>query len=455
MTPKEIHEAMYRQFNKSANEFCRKTNGCGCEIANSYKGRESDKNIKSISAKISYNSYFLEFRYTVNGIISYSILECLACFEKSEDALKIPLPFIVDFCDIDILTPLCIPMISNEDGMREAFDTLGCVLTDLMPELADISCNAERKQLLFDYFCDEVMRLLRFKFVKDCEVDDYDYQIFATRFSSGAFAYILRGEREKALKALKKNKDLFSYEERMKRLWESGKTMDVSRLPHIVENTEYINSLYVPKVDFREFLSHFIAWILLCVPLSLVYFGIYLLFAWMISQDAVYVTGIKMNWPCCVFAGFLTSVPISYFTRHWFYKKLFRKKYDKYREVDSMINTASSDKICGVLLRIIIVLCIAGLFLYENCNLTFKNDGFTDNTKFFSLKGEYHTYDEIDFIKYEPEFVNDFGDTIDIPSYSIIMKNGEIIDLRPYDDVEYYEKTLLALLEEQGVEVKK
>lgn len=143
----------------------------------------------------------------------------------------------------------------------------------------------------------------------------------------------------------------------------------------------------------------------------------------------------------------------SYFTRFWFYRKLFPKDYESFCAADQVNNGKGADKLIKWMLRIIVVCSLVGILLFTRWGIKFLDDGFVDNTKFFSLNGPYYEYEELDYVYYLPNRVNGFGETIGFPSYVLVFQDGREIDLYEYDDIEFYEKPLLAILEENGVRV--
>ena len=105
---------------------------------------------------------------------------------------------------------------------------------------------------------------------------------------------------------------------------------------------------------------------------------------------------------------------------------------------------------------VVLVICsLAGTVLFTRFGVNFLEDGFVDNTKFFSVSGQYYQYDDIERVYYMPNRVNGFGETIEYPSYVIVLKDGREIDLYEYDEIEKYEGPLLGHLKKKGVSVEK
>lgn len=456
MNREERLKTIFSQFDRSAKAFCEETGGLSCDISFSREDKKKSKSGDDRCAKIYYKSDMIVFQYTAHSVLGavHSILDGWVFFGKSETDLPVPLPFVVDFCDEDIVAPLSIPYISNEQGMEQAFSCIGDVLKRLMPRIVAISYDEEQKQAMETYFFEEFSAVTGDP-VDEVAVSDYYFNWLTFRFSSIAYLLAIKGKTEKAIKELNKIKGKFRYEKRLMRLWQAGEATDCSQIPDIVANLQWINDKGVAKTDVHEFLPIFSSWFVLAIPAAAVYLGIYFLLIWMQKPGSVYLTGVLQNYPFMICAGFVTAVPISYFTRFWFSRKLFKKNYEKLAEMDHITNGVGSDKVMKVFLYILVVVGVVFSMLIATWNINFKQDGFVDNTGFFSVTGTYYSYGEVDHIQYIPDRVNGLGETIDIPSYALVMKNGKTIDLHEYDDVEYYDPELIEFLQSKNIPLEK
>ncbi|MBQ0083856.1 MAG: hypothetical protein KBS52_03715 [Clostridiales bacterium] len=456
MNREERLKTIFAQFERSAKAFCEETGGLSCNVSFSREDKKKSKSEDNRCAKIYYKSYMIVFKYTPHSVLgaAHSILDCWVFFGKSDSDLPVPLPFVVDFCNEDIVAPLSIPYISNERGMEQAFSCVGDVLKKLMQRIADISYDEEQKQAMQAYFFEEFSTIIGDS-ANEAALSDYYFNWLTLRFSSIAYLLAIKGKTEKAIKELNKTKDKFRYEKRLLHLWQEGKVSDCSQIPDIVVNLQSINDKGIPKTDTSGFFPIFLSWFVLAIPAAVVYLGIYFLMILLQKHGSVYLTGVLQNFPYTICAGFLTAIPISYFTRFWFSRKIFKKNYEELAEMDHIINGVNSDKVIKVFLYIIVGACVALSVLISKWNINFKKDGFVDNTKLFSVTGIYYSYQEIDHIQYIADRVNGFGETIDFPSYAIVMKNGKTIDLYEYDDVEYYYPELIEFLQSKNITVVK
>ena len=456
MNREERLKTIFSQFDRSAKAFCEETGGLSCDISFPHEDKNKLKSKNDRRAEIYYNSHMIVFKYTAHSVLGavHSILDGWVFFGKSDADLPVPLPFVVDFCDEDIVTPLSIPYISDEKGMEQAFSCIGNVLKKLMPRIATISYDEEQKQAMETYFFEEFSTVTG-DLANEAAVSDYHFNWLTLRFSSIAYLLAIKGKTEKAVKELDKIKDKFRYEKRLLHLWQAGEATDCSQIPDIVANLQWINDKGISKTDTREFLPIFLSWLVLTIPAAAMYLGIYFLLIWLQKQGSVYLTGVLQKYPFMICAGFVTAIPISYFTRFWFSSKIFRKNYEKLSEMDHITNGSGSDKVMKAFLYILVVAGVVLTTLIATWNINFKKDGFVDNTGFFSVAGTYYSYQEVDHIQYMPNRVNGLGETIDFPSYALVMKNGKTIDLYEYDDVNYYDPELIEFLQSKNITVMK
>jgi len=99
-------------------------------------------------------------------------------------------------------------------------------------------------------------------------------------------------------------------------------------------------------------------------------------------------------------------------------------------ELDNAVNSRSTHKFMKVLTVILIIGSIVFLALTVRQNIKLTETGLYDNTNFWSIQGDYYSYDEIERLYYREQTPNGYGDMFDMPSYVILLKNGEKID--PY-----------------------
>ena len=123
--------------------------------------------------------------------------------------------------------------------------------------------------------------------------------------------------------------------------------------------------------------------------------------------------------------------------------------------MDAIQNSVSTDKLMKRFVFLCFAFVVGMLFFVVKWNLNFTETGFIDNTKFFDVKGVFYEYEEIEEIYYKENRVNDFGETLDYPSYVIVLKDGKEIDLFDYEDTAVSEEKLIPILEGKGIRIKR
>lgn len=448
---------IFLQFDRSAQQFCEETQGLFCALSDQYKGGKNPENLKYRFAKVYYGSFAVKFVYTAHGVMSTvnSILGCTVYPDKNEENIGIPLPLLTDYCGMDVAAPLCIPLITNPAGMVQAFGCIGGVLKELLPVLAEISRDAKGKEAIFRAFFDEMRDVFGVSEEQEMLRNTEFIQNFLTlRFCGDAFINFLKGNKTKAVKQLGRIKKKTGYEKRLQAIWMSEDHTDLAVLSEIILNTDFYNDNGVQKTSFGEFAAVFLSWLLLTPVIGAVYVGLYFLFVRIEGRNSVYLMGPIYNFPYAILFGFLAAIAASYFARFRIYKLLNKKKYKKYREMDYIQNGGGADRLMKGVLVACVTVGIVGCAILAKWNLNFLADGFVDNSKFLSVQGAYYPYSEVERVYYKPNRVNSFNETLDFPSYVIVLKDGAEIDLYDHGDISDYEQTLLKYLKEKGVKIE-
>ena len=457
MTKGEALQTIYAQFDQSAKQFCKETNGLFCEISSVYKGEEVPQNLRFRYAKVYYNALMVRFTYTAHGILNTvnSILSCELCFDKTRETYAIPLPLATDYCDLDIIQPMCIPFITNDAAMCEAFACIADVLRQTLDRFQTISHDKLQRNRLSLAFVSEVMEVFGVDEVSEFLQHSAEFvgSFFAQRFCTDAFLNALKQDWPRAVKQLKKVKKTTGYERRMLRLWSAGPQQATHNLRLIRANADNYNAAGVAKTDWKEFGAMFLSWLVLTPAISAVYLAIYFLLVFFQGRNSVYLMGPMYNFPNCILFGFITGIGLSYFARFRIYKLLRKKDYEKYCEMDHIQTSPGEIKFMKGFVALLIVGSIIGSVLVANCNLNFYSNGFMDNSTLLSLRGTYYSYGDVEKVYYKANRVNSFGDTLENPSYVLVLKSGTEIDLIDHGDLEDYEDILIPLFREQGIPI--
>ena len=455
MNREERLNLLYSKFDECVKEFCNKTEGNSFNIFSDFKGEEKSENLKHRYGEIFYNSFYIKFKYTAHTIlsVSHSILEVLVYMDKTQYAIPIPLPLFLDYCDITPKKLLVIPFISNNDTMEQAFEHIYSAFKESLTTILEIFCNSYKKDRVVNSYIKEMSGIFDVECNYDTPADVFEgfSDYFTTKFTVEAFINILKGNKEKAIKQLSKDKILTGYEKRVIEFLKSEDRIDLSDISLIVDNVKNSGN----KADLKEMCAVFIPSIVMSIGLSAVYSLIYYILILIEGSNSVYLMGPIYGFPNCFLCAFITALALSYFTRFKFYKLLFKKNYEQYCEIDHITNGGGSDKFMKIFLWIIIVISLVFLLLTSKWNINFTQNGIIDNSDFFSISGEAYSYSDVKKVYYKSSRVNALGEKLEFPSYVMILNNGKEIDFYEFDEIESYEKELLELLKKKGVSIDK
>ena len=456
MNREERTIAIIQEFDSCAASFCERTGGTFFELASQYKRGEKIEDLKYKRAYVFYRSFLVEFKYTLHahwGVVN-SILECMVHTDKNKDGIAIPLALFLDYIDVGTACPLSVPEILNPEGMREAFALIGGVLE---AHMRDISEALSDRQKIESTFFDETSAILNTKIDADNAAFyfvDALYSFFTLRFCSSAFINYIKGDTKTAIKQLEKVKNKTGYESRVLKIWESGSTIEQKSVSKLREGVEPYSKNGIMTVNKKEMVAMFLSWLALTVLFSVGFLALFFSLYALDHATAVYLMGPIYNFPYCIMVAFITAIAASYFMRFRFYKRLFPKDYEKFCATDHINNGKGADKLIKGMLIVLLICSLVGTVLFAKCGVKFMEDGFVDNTKFFSVSGRYYSYEDVDHIYYLPSRVNGLGETLEYPSYVIVLEDGREIDLYQYDEIENYEGFLLDHLREHGVRIK-
>ena len=122
--------------------------------------------------------------------------------------------------------------------------------------------------------------------------------------------------------------------------------------------------------------------------------------------------------------------------------------------MENIQNTGGFHKLFKGLLVVIVAACVALCVLLANWNLKFKEEGFTDNTDFFSLSGIDYGYDKVEYVYFKPDRINSLGETLPYPSYVLVLEDGREIDFYELGRISDYSDELLNFFREKGIDIR-
>ena len=324
------------------------------------------------------------------------------------------------------------PCIENALRMRDCFAALMAVVNDYIPkaEALAASCQGDaimRHRFKIDFWGNPLGQ----------EDDDWDYDdpaarsvmktldrfsesIMVQRFTEqDAYLAFLTGDWEKSLKKYKKlEKHGFSqYEKDLCAFMDCPKNRGFQAMPpECMAITDYRKFAFGPLWELK--------YMLLCaIPWSLVFYAIIAAANWLMARETVFFFGAR---PLC---GLIPGLACAVFGYILFQKQILRLT-KRHRELDfaeMMDHHPKIRKLAAVLFVLIlafslgfsIAMPLMGSRFYEDHALIYEE----------GIRLQRVEYDQISEIYYIQGRYNDFGDFISRPSYVLILRDGETIDL--------------------------
>ncbi|MDR1563642.1 MAG: hypothetical protein LBS74_01640 [Oscillospiraceae bacterium] len=454
-----------------------------------------------------FNSYILRLSYYphVRATAAHSVLGCGVSLEKhSGNRLFYPLAQIFGYFKQCPASALTIPLILEEASMQECFYALIKEFESIQPLIESLSYNEEQKKELYkaeveaaaktiwhsskdvsdaemqksinEFKAEVYTQWLDIKQKKSNEVIEEDelnalvrswvndaqdvfeeekrkllklyYEgLFIKALGSAYEAYMV-GNYSRALKKLRRVKYKTPYELELIKYME-GQHKSTPHVPHeICKNLTELYKDGIPKNNAKEALLIATAMLLFSIMWLPLFLGIYFIFYFIENSNAEYLLGTLDNAPFAMFPSLLMGGVMIYFLSKPFYKLFFKKNYEKLAALDNATRSPATDKAMRIIIGIILVGSVIFLGLTAHQNVKLTKEGLQDNSSFWSLKGDFYSYEEIDRAIYRDKTPTSYGDWMDVPSYVIHLKNGKVLDFYNFETTK---QQFLDSLQKHGV----
>ncbi len=476
------------------------------------KGHETADYIKTYNADLYFKSYIVRFSYYphVSLSMAHSVLTCYVSLNKNDsEKLFYPLSHIYGFLGITPANALTIPLILTPESMAECFECIAESLGNIESQIIELSCDQEKKYILFNDSIELACTYLKNKFSTEEELNVelskakekfhknlntsigktsapdeetlsmienseeyfsiinnacrsalstekqkslmfYFESALVQSLSAGYEAY-MTGNYSAAIKKFKKIKLKTPYETLLLNYMENSQSPQRHVPESVFRNLTELYSNGVSKNNAKEALALAPAMFIFGIMWVPLFLAIYFLFYFFESKDSLYLLGPLDNAPSVMLPALLMSLPTIYFNSKKFYKLFFKKNHKKLIELENATRTRSGDSVIKALAVILFIGSVYFLLFNVHQNIKLTETGFYDNTEFFSLKGSFYSYDDIELLKYQPETPKKSGGTFPFPSYVILLKTGEKIDISQFDSCK---ETFLNVFKSKNVKIE-
>jgi len=424
-----------------------------------FKKNNPEKGYHSIDANIMFKNFVLKLEYKINisMLIPKSTIEMRFMFENGKLPLEFSIYDLLNIIDKDNFKCYTFGYVTTETKMKQILKYLVNSFKQYKEKIEEISENIEIIQDIEQDAQDKIKLFLNEDIFNSrggalylMHMLELYYAVDVSRFTMDAYVDYTIGKYKRTIKRYSKLKGkLTSYE---KRLVEYIK-QNINEIKTPIE--QELNTLGQAKKIRNiktELLPMYLSWLLLTPLWCIIYDLVYFLATYFLYKDAIYVTG---SFSFAIFLpAFITAIIHSYFTRSTAYKLLFGKKYNEIKALDEIENGDKTERVMSKLFQFIIAAGLVFSVLIANTNIAFYEVCFKDNLDLLTIKGTSYNYEDVYCVYKADGIINDFGQIVNNPTYVIILKGGEQINL--YYDVEFEDakKNIVPIFEKNNIEIR-
>lgn len=423
-----------------------------------FKKNNPDKGYHSVDAKIMFKNFVLklEYKININLFLPKSILEMRFIFENGKLPIEFSIYDILNIIDKENFKCYTFSSITTEEKLKQILKYLIDTFKTYKYKIKEISEKNESIQEIEKDVEDKIKLFINEDIFKSrnalylMRMLDLYYVMDVSRFTLDAYIDYIAGKYSKATKKYNKlNGKLTNYE---KRLVECIKSRpNEIQIPVEQEMNTLVQAKKLKNVK-TELFSMYLSWLVLTPIWCIIYDLIYYIATYFLYKDAIYVTG---SFPLVIFLpAFMTAVIHSYFARSTIYKLLYRKKYKEIKALNEIENSVRLEKTMSKIFQFIIAASLIFSVLVANTNIAFYEEYFKDNLDLLNIKGTSYNYQEVECVYKARRTTNTFGKIVDSPTYVIVLKGGEQINLYYDVEIEDIEKNIIPILQKHNIEIR-
>ena len=428
------------------------------KIEEFFKRNNPKNGYHSVDASIVFDTFTLKLEYKINVsmLIPKSIIEIRFMFEDGKLPVEYSIYDLFNIIDLKNFKCYTFASVTSEKKVIEIIKKLIKVFLKYRNKIEELSTNLDKIATLEQDIKEKIKLILnedvfdtRDAFYLMNMLEIY-YALDVARFTSESYdGYIcyLKGNYKKAIKKYSKLKEkVTKYEKRLIEYMKDN--AEKENISQDMNTTIEANSLKNTKMVL---IPMFIGWIVLTPVWCVVYYIIFKIAFEIFTRGTIYSGGSEVF--MLFMPAFITAIINSYFIRKFVYKILYKKDYDKIIALDEIENK-HIDGFMSKLFQFIIASCIVTTILMANTNISFYEEYFNNNLEFTKLKGENISYMDVNSVYKAYARINDFGQTIEYPTYVIVLNDGRKIDLYFDMDFEEVKKNIIPIFENKNIEIK-
>lgn len=423
-----------------------------------YRKNNPAKGYHSIDANIMFKNFVLKLEYKINVsmLIPKSTVEMRFMFENGKLPVEFSIYDILNIIDKDNFKCYTFSYVTNETKMKKILKYLIDTFKEYKDTIEEISESSESineiekdTEAKIKLFLNEDIFKSRDAFYLMHMLELY-YVIDVSRFTLDAYVDYTIGKYSKAIKKYNKLKGkLTSYEQRLLEYIKAN--LNQIEIPIEQEMNTLVQAKKLKNIK-TELFPMYLSWLVLTPLWCIIYDLVYYIATYFLYKDAIYVAG---SFPFVIFLpALMTAIIHSYFNRNTVYKLLFRKRYNEIKALDEIENGGKVDRLMSKIFQFIIAASLVFSVLIANTNIAFYEEYFKHNLDLLSIKGTSYNYDDVHCVYKADGIKNDFGQVVNNPTYVIVIKGGEQINL--YYDVEFEDakNNIIPIFEKHNIEIR-
>lgn len=412
----------------------------------------------SVDACIMFKNYTLKLEYKVNisSLLPKSIIEMRFMFENGKLPVEFSIYDVLNIIDQDNFKCYTFSYVTKENQVKQILKDLVDTFKEYKERIDELSLNAEEIQNLEIEIENKSKLFLNEDIFKSRDVFylihmlDLYYIMDISRFAFDGYINYTAGNYLKAIKKYNKLKGkLTSYEKRL--IQYIKVTQNQIQLPIEQELNTIVKAKKIKNVKIQLF-PLYLSWLILTPIWCIIYDFVFYIADYFLCKNAIYVAG---SFPFgIVLPAFITAIIHSYFTRNTMYKLLFKKKYEDIRRLCEIAKNNKLEKLMSNLFQFVIAASLIFSVLLANTNISFYEEYFKDNLNLLNIQGTSYSYEDVYCVYKADGMLSNFGKLVNNPTYVIVLKGGEQINL--YFDVEFEvaKNNIIPIFEKRNIEIR-
>jgi len=460
----EALNRLFQLYHDECEQFAKATSGSFNPVHRWYRGKnEEPEQFSKQDIVIGYGAFELCFTYHFNPsvmLLSRSVIKLDLLVTRPEYRVAVPMDILMNHLNPNDFTPFVFQDILDPKIMDDVFVVYAQWFERYRSDIITLCADEERFKDVIQDITEDYTRL--FGPTKGINNQQYiSFLINKTRhFIRPPYQLFLLGEYQKSLRLYQRVQGQpFEYERRLIDLMETRMAIEGYEPKCLVPDSvarvyRYHRLLTLSSRVIQTLISFLVAF---CVTFILCFISFTALMGLVymtLSAQTVYVS--PLRWEFAVIVALCVSVLLAYQMKNATHKILFKNDHDLYLGFDLLYVNKTDYRVMRWFSLIFIGFGIIVSMAFGADIFCLRDQTFTVSTmlKNLSLVNR-NEYSDLDRLEYRSTWINGFGEEIDSPNYTLILKDGTEISLLPMADIDEVESNIIPILIEKNITVIK